>query len=123
MNYLLVGSAMCVFYLLLLALSEWVAFGLAYGLAAVATIGLIGAYAAAIVRHRGATAALVGVLGGLYGCLYVLLRLEEASLLLGALTLFLALAAVMYLTRRLDWHAPGGRIPREGGAPAAAPVE
>lgn len=65
----------------------------------------------------------MGVLGGLYGCLYVLLRPEEASLLLGALPLFPALAAVMYLTRRLEWHAPGGSMPREGGGPVTAPLD
>ena len=104
MNYLLVGFAMCLFYLLLVALSERMPFGGAYWISAMATVGLIGAYARAIVRHRSAAAGLVGLLGVLYGYLYVLLRLEDSSLLLGALALFVVLAMVMYLTRNLDWY-------------------
>ncbi len=104
MNYLLVGIVMCLFYLLLVALSEWIPFGSAYWLSVVATLGLIGAYARAIAPRRSAAALLVGFLGGLYGYLYVLLRLEDASLLLGAVALFVVLAAVMYLTRNLDWY-------------------
>jgi len=116
MNYLLVGFAMCLFYLLLVALSERIPFGGAYWISAVATLGLIGAYALAIVRHRSAAAGLVGFLGGLYGYLYVLLRLEDSSLLLGALALFLVLAVVMYLTRNLDWYNVSDGFSRgEGG--------
>jgi inner membrane protein len=118
MNYLLVGFAMCLFYLLLVALSEWVPFGSAYWISAAATLGLIGAYACAIVRHRCAAAVLVGFLGGLYGYLYVLLRL-------GAFALLVVLAVVMYLTRNLDWNnLNDGFSRREGGnAPNGAKPE
>jgi inner membrane protein len=121
MNYLLVGSAMCLFYLLLVALSERMPFGGAYWLATAATLGLIGAYAFALVRNRLATAGLVGFLGGLYGYLYVLLRLEDSSLLLGALALFVVLAVVMYLTRNLDWYNLSNGSPPAGRGDGAAP--
>ncbi|MGH9361139.1 MAG: cell envelope integrity protein CreD [Thermoanaerobaculia bacterium] len=108
-QYLLVGFALCLFYLLLLALSEVLSFGTAYAVAATATVALIGAYSAAALQgwRRGALTA--GVLGLLYGYLWGLLRAEDWSLLLGSVGLFLILALVMFLTRRIDWYAPRPR--------------
>ena len=40
----------------------------------------------------------------LYALIYVLMRLEDFALLIGALTSFAAIAAVMYFTRRIDWY-------------------
>ena len=123
MNYLLVGAALCLFYLLLVALSERIPFAAAYWVSALATIGVIAAYAVAVVGHRVAVVGLVGVLGALYGYLYILLQLEEASLLLGAVALFLVLATVMYLTRKVDWFNlgtnPFARVRADSQAPAA----
>jgi inner membrane protein len=105
-HYALVGMALAVFYLLLIAVSEHLGFLGAYLLAALAVIGMIGGYLSALLRSwkRGALAALV--LGTLYGFLLVLIRAEEMSLLLGALGLAVLLALVMYLTRRLNWDGP-----------------
>ncbi|HEY9419908.1 MAG TPA: cell envelope integrity protein CreD [Thermoanaerobaculia bacterium] len=113
-QYLLVGSAICLFYLLLLSLSEHLPFGLAYAAGAAATVLLIGGYSAAILRGAVRAFLMTAVLGGLYGYLYVLLQLEDYALLLGSLGLFLILALVMYLTRKIDWAAarPGrGAVP------------
>jgi inner membrane protein len=106
MQYLLVGSALCVFYVLLLSISEHAAFGLAYLTAAAATIGLITAYALAILRGRLRAVGVGAALTALYGYLFVLLQAEDFALLLGAVGLFLILALVMYITRRVDWYAP-----------------
>lgn len=106
MQYLLVGSAICLFYLLLLSISEHAAFGLAYAVASVATVTLIGGYSAAILRGRARALGTAGALAALYGYLYVLLQAEDYALLLGSLGLFLILALVMYVTRRIDWYAP-----------------
>ena len=105
-QYLLVGFALCIFYLLLLSLSEVLPFGTAYAAAAAATVLLIGAYGAAALRGWRRGALVGGVLAVLYGYLWCLLRAEDRSLLLGSVGLFLILALVMYLTRRIDWHAP-----------------
>ncbi len=105
-QYLLVGFALCLFYLLLLSLSEHAPFGLAYLAASAATVLLIGGYSVAILRGALRALLMTVVLGTLYGYLYVLLQLEDYALLLGALGLFLILALVMYLTRRIDWAAP-----------------
>ena len=102
-QYFLVGGALCLFYLLLLSISEHSPFGIAYAIASVATITLITAYGAALLRSRLRTAGLAGVLSLLYGYLYVLLQLEDWALLMGSIGLFLILALVMYATRGVDW--------------------
>ncbi|EKE77523.1 cell envelope integrity protein CreD [Gallaecimonas xiamenensis] len=104
LQYLLVGLALGIFYILLLAFSEHTGFGIAYLLASIATIGLIGSYSLAVLRSRKLAALVAGVLALLYGYIYVILQLEDLALLMGALGLFAVLALVMYLTRRLDWY-------------------
>jgi inner membrane protein len=104
-QYLLVGGALCLFYLLLLSISEQAPFGLAYGIASGATVGLISSYAAAILRNRLRVLGLTSVLGVLYSYLYVLLQLEDWALLMGSIGLFVILALIMYTTRRVDWAA------------------
>jgi inner membrane protein len=106
MQYLLVGAALCLFYLLLLSISEHAPFGISYLAAAAATVLLIGGYSAAVLRGRLRALLMTLVLGVLYGYLYVLLQLEDYALLLGAAGLFAILALVMYLTRRIDWGGP-----------------
>lgn len=117
-QYLLVGAALCLFYLLLLSLSEQAAFGLAYLAAAVPTVLLIGGYAASILQGWLRALLLTGVLGVLYGYLYVLLQLEDLALLLGSLGLFAILAAVMYLTRKINWYG-GSKADAVPAAPLA----
>lgn len=102
-QYFLVGGALCVFYLLLLSISEQTSFGAAYLIAAAATVGQICAYASALLRSRMRVAGLAGVLALLYGYLYVLLQLEDWALMMGSIGLFLILALVMYTTRKIDW--------------------
>jgi inner membrane protein len=104
-QYLLVGAALCLFYLLLLSISEHVPFGVAYLVAATATVLLIGGYSIAILRGALRALLMTVVLGTLYGYLYVLLQLEDYALLLGSIGLFVILSLVMYLTRRIDWSA------------------
>jgi inner membrane protein len=103
-HYLFVGLALCLFYVLLLALSEHTPFGLAYGVAAGAVVLLLGGYSAAILGARSRALGLAGALAGLYGYLWVLLQAEDYALLLGAGALFVLLALAMYLTRRVDWY-------------------
>jgi len=102
-QYLLIGAALALFFCLLLALSEVIGFTPAYLLAALMTTGLIGAYLGHVAQSRRKGAIGAGVLAGLYGYLYVLLQLEDLSLLAGALGLFASLAAFMWFTRKVDW--------------------
>ena len=103
-QYLMVGSAICVFYLLLLSISEHLGFDLAYLAGAAGTAVLITAYSASVLRARRRAWMLAGVLTVLYGTLYVLVQLETYALLLGSVLLFLVLATVMASTRHLDWY-------------------
>jgi inner membrane protein len=102
-QYLMIGAALALFFCLLLALAEVVGFTPAYLAAALMTTGLIGAYLAHIAQSRRKGVLGAGVLAGLYGYLYVLLQLEDMSLLAGALGLFASLAAFMWFTRKVDW--------------------
>lgn len=106
-QYLLVGLALSVFFLLLLSLSEHLSFGLSYALASGAAVVLLGYYGVAMLGSWARGIGFGALVAGLYGALYTLLRLEQAALVIGALLLFALLAAVMTLTRKLDWYALG----------------
>jgi len=107
LQYLLVGAAMCLFYLLELSLAEHLGFGLAYALASASIVGLITAYTSAALQGAGRAAIIGGVVAALYGFLYVLLRNQDYALLVGSVALFIVLALVMYLTRKVDWNRVG----------------
>ena len=102
-EYLLTGAGLVLFFVLLLALAEVVGFGLAYVLASAAVIGLLTAYSAAVLASWKRAGVIGGLLVMLYALLYILLSLEAFSLLIGSLLLFVALAAMMYATRSIDW--------------------
>lgn len=104
-EYLLVGAALVLFFVLLLAFAEVIGFTAAYMVASAAIIALITAYSAAVLRSRRRAGFVGALLVGLYAVLYVLLSLEAYSLLIGSLLVFAALAGVMYATRQLDWGA------------------
>lgn len=101
-HYGLIGAALVVFYLLLLALSEHLGLGVSYALSAGGVVLLIGAYSAAIL-DRGRAAGLAAGISGLYGFLWVALTSEDHALLFGSIGVFLALAGLMWATRRIEW--------------------
>jgi inner membrane protein len=103
-QYLLVGGALCLFYLLELSLSEHIGFVTSYVLASAAVVGLIGSYSVAVLGRRSRAAVLGVAVALLYAYLFVLLNNQDYALLVGAIGLFATLAAVMYLTRRIDWY-------------------
>ena len=105
-EYLLVGAGLVLFFVLLLAFAEVIGFTPAYLLASAAITGLNTAYSAAVLRSWKRAAYIGVLLAALYAVLYILLSLEAYSLVIGSLMLFVALAAVMYLTRNINW---GGR--------------
>jgi inner membrane protein len=102
-QYVLVGFALCTFYLLLLSLSEQIGFNAAYLLASLAVIMQITFYANTFVKHRKNTLAVFAVLIGLYGFLFTTLQLEDYALLIGSLALFIILSLTMYLSRKVNW--------------------
>ncbi|WP_417615741.1 cell envelope integrity protein CreD [Parasphingorhabdus sp.] len=102
-QYILIGAALVLFFVLLLAFAEIIGFALAFVAASIATIGLITAYSASVLSSWRRASLVGGLLAGLYGAIYILLSLEAYSLLIGSLLVFAALAGVMFVTRRLDW--------------------
>ena len=109
-QYLLIGLAQVVFYLLLLSISERIGFDAAFAVAAAATVGLISVYSAWVFESRRQGAVALAAFSALYGLIYVLMRLEDLALLVGALASFSAIAAAMYFTRRMDWYGGAGAI-------------
>ena len=103
-QYLLVGLALTTFYVVLLAFSEQIGFAFAYLSAATAVVLLIGGYAAAVLRARRAGVMLGATLAFVYALLYGLVVSEQYSLLMGAIALLAVVAALMYLTRKVDWY-------------------
>ena len=102
-QYLLIGFALLIFYTLLLSISEYVVFQLAYLIAAAAIICLITVYSYSVLSDKLKSGLILGVLIILYGYLYILLQLQDYALLLGSLGLFVVLSLVMYLTRNINW--------------------
>ncbi len=105
-QYFLIGCALCLFYLLLLAFAEVIGFNPAYTIASLAIVGAITLYSYAIIGNAQKHLAFIigGMLSSLYVYLYILLQLEDLSLLCGTIGLFIFLVAIMYLTRNIDWY-------------------
>lgn len=104
MQYLLVGSALAMFFLLIISLSEHIAFVAAYALSGIACVTLIGIYLSGVLKNLRLGLGFSAGIAALYAVLYGVLQSEDNALLTGSLVLFGALAALMILTRRMDWY-------------------
>jgi inner membrane protein len=120
-QYVLVGIAQLIFYLLLLSLAERIGFDFGFLLAGAATVILLATNAGWIFASRRHGLRALAIFSLLYTLIYLLLRLEDNALLVGAIASFLVVAAAMYFTRGIDWYssmAPGE--PSTPAAPASA---
>ena len=108
-QYALIGFAVLLFYVLLLSLSEQIAFKYAYLISSLSIILLIAGYTKSILSSLAPAAMISGILAVLFGFMYALLQLEDYVLMIGSIGLFVALALVMYLTRKIDWFDVGAR--------------
>lgn len=113
-QYVLVGVAQSIFYLLLLSFAERIGFDWGFLIAGGATILLLSANAKWIFRSRMQGLRALVVFSLLYSLIYLLLRLEDNALLVGAVASFLAVTAVMYFTRNIDWYSS---LPPSGAQP------
>ena len=104
-QYLLISFALLVFYTLLLSLSEHLLFKYAYLLASIGTIILITGYTKSVLKNNLQTVIILSILILLYGYLYIVLQLQDFALLMGSIGLFVILATVMFLTRKIDWFS------------------
>lgn len=104
LQYLLVGFANCLFYLLLLSLAEHIGFGLAYLMSCAGSCALIVGYSWSVMGSKQSALIMTGILALLYSFLYMTLKAENYALLAGTIGLWVSLGAIMYLTRRIDWY-------------------
>ena len=102
-QYLLIGLALIIFYSMLLAISEYLIFQYSYLISGVLVISLISLYTRSVYKNRTIVMSISAMLILFYGFVYVLLQMEDYSLLLGNFALFLILAAIMFFTRKVNW--------------------
>lgn len=103
LQYVLVGFALCIFYTLLLSISEYTGFTIAYVTASAATVGLISLYIHSVFNKWSIALVFFLFLAALYGMIYILIQLQDGALLFGSIGLFVVLALVMYYSRKIDW--------------------
>ena len=101
----MVGLALCVFYTLLIALSEHIPFLFSYLISSIAIISLITLYAKTIFNNSKLTMLICLILVILYLFIYSIIQMEDYALLMGSIGLFVVLATIMYLSRKINWYA------------------
>ena len=104
LQYVLIGFALVIFYTLLLSISEYIAFGQAYLVASSSTVLLIGWYSKSIFKKWGIVLLFSFILSLLYVFIYVLIQLQDNSLLFGSIGLFVLLTIIMYFSRKINWN-------------------
>ena len=104
-QYIMIGFALCIFYVLLLSISEHLTFNIAFILSSMAITLMITLYSTTLFKNLRLTLLTAGLLTLMYGFIYTVLQLQDYALLIGSLGLFIVLASFMYLSRRIDWYA------------------
>lgn len=102
-QYALIGLALILFYTLLLSFSEYTGFNIAYIIASIATVGLIAWFVKGILQSSRLTTILSLVLVLMYSYVFTILQLQDYSLLLGSIGLFLTLAVIMHFSKKIQW--------------------
>ncbi|HXH99738.1 MAG TPA: cell envelope integrity protein CreD [Sphingobacteriaceae bacterium] len=105
LQYVLIGAAMTIYYTLLLSFSEQVGFNIAYLIASVATVALIGIFIASLLKNRRPAIVFSGILSIFYGFIFVIIQLQDLALLFGSIGLFIIVSAMMYLSAKMDWSS------------------
>jgi inner membrane protein len=103
-QYLLVGLSLVVFYVLLVSFSEHLVYNLAYWLATTLTLLSISGYTWAITKSKAVGGLILGILVILYSFIFTIIQLEDYSLLIGSIGIFLILSFVMFMSRKIDWY-------------------
>lgn len=102
-QYLMIGLALTMFYTLLISISEYSNFLIAYGIASISVISLISIYSKTIVKNTKFMIMIALSLIGLYTFIFVIIQLENYALLVGSIGLFLILGTIMMVSRKIDW--------------------
>ena len=105
-QYLLVGLALCLFYSLLISLSEHIGFFPAYLIASIMTVSMLTCYLGGVLKVWKTARLIGGLLLVLYAYVFVLIQMETYALLAGSLGLFIILSIIMYVSQRINWSSP-----------------
>ena len=105
-QYLLIGLALCLFYTLLVSISEHLNFSLSYAIATIMTIGLLTFYLSGIFKIKKTAITIGGMLLLLYTYIFILIQMEIYALLVGSIGLFIILAIIMYCSLKINWNTP-----------------
>lgn len=103
-QYILIGAALIIYYSLLLSFSEQVGYNWAYLIATVATVILIGLYSTTFLKNKLLVGTFTFLLAFFYGFIFVIIQLQDFSLLLGSIGLFLIVGVIMYFSRGIKWY-------------------
>lgn len=106
-QYLIIGLSLCVFYTLLIGLSEHIPFELSYLIAAVTIVGMITAYGHSMFKSKKITGLIFSLITALYLFIFTIVQMEDFALLMGSIGLVVVLALVMYLSKKIDWYNIG----------------
>ncbi len=103
-QYLLVGIAVVLFYILLLSFSEHLKFDFAYLVSTVLTLSLVSGYTSAILKSKTVGGLILGILLIFYTFIFIIIQMEDYALLMGSIGVFMILAIVMFFSRKIDWY-------------------
>jgi inner membrane protein len=103
-QYGMIGLALIMFYTLLISITEHSSFRLAYLIAGVAVVVMIGTYSVSILKNKKFPLFIATSLTALYSFIYIIIQLQSYALLAGSIGLFIILGAVMYVSRTIDWN-------------------
>jgi len=104
-NYILIGAAMIIYYILLLSFSEQIGFNAAYLVASIATVALITTFIASLLKNKLAALLFAVILSVFYTFIFVIIQLEDFALMIGSIALFLIIAVLMYFSRKINWES------------------
>jgi len=103
-QYFIVGLALCVFYILLIAISEHLPFKISYLIASISIIAMITLYAKSVSKDNTITKLIGFILVILYLFIFTIIQMQDYALLMGSIGLFIVLGIIMYLSRKIDWY-------------------
>lgn len=103
-QYILVGLALCLFYVLLLSITEHSNFNTAFGISTIGIVTMISLYSISVFKNKKMSLLLVAILSAIYSFLFVTLQMADYALLMGSIGLILILGATMYFTRNINWY-------------------
>lgn len=106
-QYTLVGLGICLFYILLVSISEHSNFNIAYLISTIATVAMISLYSLTVFKKPKLSLMLTAVLAGIYAFVFVTLQLADFALLLGSIGLMVILGLTMFFTRNINWYRVG----------------